>query len=222
MSFTRGLDLSGTMQGAGGVGGLLAVSFKTNGTHFAAFDGNGNVSALVSAADGTTSANYEYDPFGQTIRITGTVGKLNPIRFSTQFADDVTGRIKYLHREYTPSTGNFLNHDPIGERGGLNLYGFVGNNPISALDVLGMDSGSTELGGAWSMFGYSFYGDQGANITISPALIEQAKQSPQMSKLLNDQLDGKLRGVLKCCSSGNTHQSVHNESFTFPRSRQHG
>jgi len=118
MSFMRGLDLSGSMQGAGGVGGLLAVSFKTNGTHFAAFDGNGNVSALVNAADGTTSANYEYDPFGQTIRITGAVGKLNPIRFSTQFADDVTQRIKYLHREYVPSTGTWPNRDPFMEKEG--------------------------------------------------------------------------------------------------------
>jgi RHS repeat-associated protein len=156
MSFMRGLDLSGSMQGAGGVGGLLAVSFKTNGTHFAAFDGNGNVSALVNAADGTTSANYEYDPFGQTIRITGAVGKLNPIRFSTQFADDVTQRIKYLHREYTPSTGTWSNHDPINEIGfqtlnrsrrsfdrnqEKNLYCFIANDPIKNIDLYALACG---------------------------------------------------------------------------------
>ena len=54
LSFMRGLDLSGTIQGAGGVGGLLAVSFKTNGAHFACYDGNGNVVALVKASDGIT------------------------------------------------------------------------------------------------------------------------------------------------------------------------
>ena len=70
MSFVRGTDLSGdqagpaNMPGAGGVDGLLAVNIKTNGTYFAAYDGNGNVSALVSATDETTAANYEYDPFG--------------------------------------------------------------------------------------------------------------------------------------------------------------
>ena len=152
MSFMHGLDLSGSMQGAGGVGGLLAVSFKTNGTHFAAFDGNGNVAALVSATDGTSSANYEYDPFGQTIRITGAVGKLNPIRFSTQFADDVTGRIKYLHREYTPSTGTWPISDPLGEpgfevlrgrpasrsAGEPNRYLFIANNPANKFDLLGL------------------------------------------------------------------------------------
>src|SRR5262249_5271820 len=46
-SYLWGSDLSGSMQGAGGVGGLLAVTDSVQGTHFVAFDGNGNVSALV-------------------------------------------------------------------------------------------------------------------------------------------------------------------------------
>ena len=138
MSFLRGADLSGTMQGAGGAGGLLAVSFKTNGTHFAAFDGNGNVAGLVSAANGSTSANYEYGPFGESIRITGSVGKLNLIRFSTQYADDVRNITKYLYREYFPSTGTWPSRDSLGEQGGVNVYGFVNNRPFDILDILGL------------------------------------------------------------------------------------
>jgi RHS repeat-associated protein len=138
MSFMRGLDLSGTMQGAGGVGGLLAINFKTNGTHFAAFDGNGNVAGLVNAADGTASATYEYDLFGQALRITGLVGRLNPIRFSTQFADDYVGDIKYLFRDYVPSTGIWNSRDVIEENGGVNLYGFLGNAPINWMDRFGL------------------------------------------------------------------------------------
>jgi len=61
-SFTWGLDLSGSLQGAGGVGGLLAVTDTANGTHFPAFDGNGNVMGLVNGANGTMSAQYEYGP----------------------------------------------------------------------------------------------------------------------------------------------------------------
>jgi len=137
MSFLRGLDLSGTMQGAGGVGGLLAINFKNNGTHFAAYDGNGNVSALVNAADGTVSGNYEYDPFGQALRITGAVGKLNPIRFSTQYADDVTGDLKYLHRDYRPDLGRWKSRDPIDELGGLNLYGYCRNDSCNHWDIDG-------------------------------------------------------------------------------------
>jgi YD repeat-containing protein len=58
-SFTWGLDLSGSPHGAGGVGGLLAVrSVDLATTGFAAYDGNGNVAGLVSAADGTVLAQY--------------------------------------------------------------------------------------------------------------------------------------------------------------------
>jgi YD repeat-containing protein len=61
-SYVWGLDLSGSAQGAGGVGGLLVINDVSNGVHFASYDGNGNVAALVSAANGTGSAQYEYGP----------------------------------------------------------------------------------------------------------------------------------------------------------------
>jgi hypothetical protein len=62
-SYVWGLDLSGSLQGAGGVGGLLAVNDAENGSHFCAYDGNGNITGLAKATDGTVSANYEYGPF---------------------------------------------------------------------------------------------------------------------------------------------------------------
>jgi RHS repeat-associated protein len=141
ISFVRGLDLSGTMQGAGGVGGLLAVSFKTNGTHFVAYDGNGNVTALATATDGSESARYEYGPFGEPIRMTGPVAKLNPIRFSTQYADDATGDTKYLYRDYDSRTGRWLSRDPIEEEGGIGLYAFVHNAPLAQVDPIGWNTG---------------------------------------------------------------------------------
>ena len=39
---------------------------------------------------------------------------------------------------YNPSSGRWLSRDPIGERGGVNLYGFVRNNPVSLVDLLGL------------------------------------------------------------------------------------
>jgi hypothetical protein len=41
--------------------------------------------------------------------------------------------------------GKWPNRDPIGERGGLNLYGFVGNNPVNATDLLGLDVGTISV-----------------------------------------------------------------------------
>jgi RHS repeat-associated protein len=143
-SYIWGLDLSGSMQGAGGVGGLLEEAYYGSSMTncFMAYDGNGNVAALANAADGTVSANYEYDPFGQVIRATGPMAKANPFRFSTKYQDDESGLNYYGYRFYNPSGGRWLSRDPLEEIGGLNLYGFVDNNPVSSTDIdgrLGVD-----------------------------------------------------------------------------------
>jgi RHS repeat-associated protein len=116
-SYARGLDLSGSHQGAGGVGGLLWVSAGTNGTHFACFDGNGNVMGLVDASTGEESARYEYAPFSEDIRATGPMARINRLRFSTQYADEVTGERKWCYRDYRADLGRWPNRDPITELG---------------------------------------------------------------------------------------------------------
>jgi len=161
VSFVRGLDLSGSIQGAGGVGGVLAVRAGTsaqcgamaNTTHFTCYDGNGNVTALVKADSGELTARYEYGAFAERLRETGPMAKLNPIRFSTQYTDDVIGDVKYLHRDYDSDGGRWLSRDPINEVGlklltrsrtafnmveEKNLYGFVRNNPVSIVDPFGL------------------------------------------------------------------------------------
>jgi RHS repeat-associated protein len=143
-SFLWGTDLSGTMQGAGGVGGLLAISDQSTinnqpSTHFVAYDGNGNVMALVNAADGSVSAQYEYGPFGEVIRTTGPMAQANPFRFSTKYQDDETDLLYYGYRYYSASAGRWLNRDPIEERGGHNLNAFAGNDAISHYDPVGLE-----------------------------------------------------------------------------------
>lgn len=142
-SFAWGLNLSGSLQGAGGVGGLLMVTDQTTinnqpSTHFPAYDGNGNVVVLVAAASGTVSATYEYGPFSEVVRQTGPMAHANKFRFSTKYQDDESEYLYYGYRSYNPSTGRWLSRDPIGEKGGLNLYGFVGNDPIGHFDKKGL------------------------------------------------------------------------------------
>jgi RHS repeat-associated protein len=151
-----GNDLSGSPQSAGGVGGLLKASyFGTVTTNcFPAFDGNGNVAGLLNAADATFSANYEYGPFGEVIRSTGPMAKVNPIRFSTKYQDDESDLLYYGYRYYKPSTGTWVSRDPINERGfrtitdhkrlpfareeEKNIYCFNRENPVSIVDPLGL------------------------------------------------------------------------------------
>ena len=143
-SYVWGLDLSGTMDGAGGVGGLLWVTLHTAsgpaaGAHFAAYDGNGNVVALVSATTGTETARYEYGPFGEPIRLTGPAANQNPFRFSTKRTCNATDLVLYEYRAYNPIIGRWLSRDPIGEEGAINLYVFVANGSTYRVDRHGLD-----------------------------------------------------------------------------------
>jgi RHS repeat-associated protein len=49
----------------------------------------------------------------------------------------------YAYRYYDPATGRWPSRDPIGERGGLNLYGFVGNDGVNKSDKLGLSPTQT-------------------------------------------------------------------------------
>jgi RHS repeat-associated protein len=64
----------------------------------------------------------------------------NPFRFSTKYQDDETGLVYYGYRYYSPSMGRWISRDPIEEEGGLNLYGFVGNDGINCFDPYGHES----------------------------------------------------------------------------------
>ena len=80
---------------------------------------------------------HEYGPFGELIRATGPMAKVNPFRFSTKYQDDETGLVYYGYRYYDPGTGRWLSRDPIEEKGGLNLYACATNNLVNHIDVLG-------------------------------------------------------------------------------------
>ena len=138
-SYCWGSDLGGTMDGAGGIGGLVMIADYASGTsYFPVYDGNGNIMALVNAADQTVSAQYEYSPFGELIRATGPMAKTNSFRFSTKYWDEETGLVYYGNRYYSPALGRFINHDPIEEDGGYNLYAFINNNGVNGIDALGL------------------------------------------------------------------------------------
>lgn len=140
-SYAWGLDASGSLEAAGGVGGLLLErNYYANKTFEVASDLNGNVIRLVDTSNGQSVADYEYGPFGEVIRASGEYAALNPFGFSSKFTDWETGLLYYGYRYYNPETGRWLSLDPIGEKGGLNLYGFVGNDLVNHLDPFGLCS----------------------------------------------------------------------------------
>lgn len=230
VTYTWGLDLSGTMQGAGGVGGLLKATVHTGSTagdYYYAYDGNGNVMALVSAADGTEAARYETGPFGELIRSTGPMAKVNPFRFSTKYQDDEDDLYYYGYRAYNPTAGRWLSRDPIEEQGGVNLHGFVGNSGLNSIDAFGLDYGwpvvpppgspptlvpmppdplSDE---AWQMFTHLMIGDLGAKYELSASTIAAAKSRVDKRLIVDE-----LKKAVVCARSGTSVIQQSDDSFT--------
>ena len=155
-TYTWGLDLSGNLQGAGGVGGLLAVNINeveaepksrpgTASGHqassvqnpfFTTYDANGNVSEYVDT-NSNTAAHYEYSPFGRLTAATGDKAADFNHRFSTKYQNNETGLYYYGYRYYSAELERWLSRDPIGEDGGIALYVFT-NNSVNEIDILGL------------------------------------------------------------------------------------
>ncbi len=133
-----GLDIDGTMQGAGGVGGLLAV-IRDGETYIPTYDANGNISEYIDSSDGTIAAHYDYSPFGETLVASGPQAASFTHRFSTKPYCSVTGFCEYQMRKYNPNLGRWMSRDPKGESRGFLLYGFTKNRALSLFDVLGFD-----------------------------------------------------------------------------------
>ncbi|MBL4770912.1 MAG: RHS repeat-associated core domain-containing protein [Planctomycetes bacterium] len=137
-SYTWGMDLSGSMQGAGGVGGLLAVHIGTE-NYFPTYDGNGNVGEYLDAS-GAVAAHFEYDAFGNETVSTSSAGAPTfAHRFSTKPLDGETGLYYYGYRYFESMAGRWLSRDPIEEKGGVALFVFVANNGLGKVDRLGLE-----------------------------------------------------------------------------------
>ncbi|HXJ57699.1 MAG TPA: RHS repeat-associated core domain-containing protein [Verrucomicrobiae bacterium] len=138
-SYVWGRDLTGRREGGDVLNTLVAMIDHLAGSIcFYAQDAQGNVRALVDGADGQIVGRYEYGPFGELLRVTGPRGRDNPFRFTACYYDHETGLIYFGYRYYSPRDGSWLSRDPIGERGGANLYGFARNDPLDYRDALGL------------------------------------------------------------------------------------
>ena len=147
--FLRGPDASGSLEGAGGARGVLAVLKDASSWKAVAADTLGNVLALAGTNGDFTRRTF--DPWGNPLTrdASGSLraATLNerradydslPLAWASQEYDPDTGLTHYHFREYSPSLGGWLTRDPIGLAGGyLNLRSYLGNRPADTLDVWG-------------------------------------------------------------------------------------
>jgi RHS repeat-associated protein len=62
-----------------------------------------------------------------------------PFGYAGGIYDDATGLVRFGARDYDAETGRWLSKDPVGFKGGLNLYGYADNDPINHMDLSGTD-----------------------------------------------------------------------------------
>jgi RHS repeat-associated protein len=104
--------------------------------YFYTRDHLGSVREVVASDGATVGARLSYDPWG-TVTETGSV--LIDLTYTGHYYDRPTGLSLAWYRGYDPNLGRWLSKDPIGLQGGLNLYGYVSNDPIDAVDPSGMN-----------------------------------------------------------------------------------
>ena len=136
--YTHGPDLSGTVGGAGGIGGLLAVKYPQqtiSSAYYLHADALGNV-VLVTDSQGKEMGQYIYTAFGRPANISGSFAPR--FLYSSKEYDVETGLANFGYRHLNPRLGRWIERDRIEEVGGINLYLAVDNSPANVIDFLGL------------------------------------------------------------------------------------
>jgi len=113
---------------------MIVVAGESETVYYYHFDGLGSVAAL-SDVNSVVVERYSYDVFGEPNRVSGVN---NPYLFTGRRYDSETSLYYYRARYYKPEIGRFLQTDPIGYAGGLNMYAYVQNNPVIFNDPFGL------------------------------------------------------------------------------------
>jgi RHS repeat-associated protein len=118
--------------------GRMPVSMTKSGiTYYLAYDQIGSLRAVMDST-GTVVKELLYDSFGSIIYESNPTFTM-PLGFAGGLHDRDTGLVRFGYRDYDPTIGRWTAKDPIDFAGGdLNLFGYVGNNPVNWIDPWGL------------------------------------------------------------------------------------
>jgi RHS repeat-associated protein len=102
-----------------------------------------NVTSIINTS-GTVQERYGYNAFGtsRVMNASFVVQSSSSYNWETRFAayrwDSESGLYQVRYRYYHPLLGTWINRDPIGEDGGINLYIYINNTPTGFVDLFGL------------------------------------------------------------------------------------
>jgi RHS repeat-associated protein len=135
-------DMAGnTVQETVWLGNTPVATIQNGGTYFIHTDHLGTP-RVITDGNNTELWRWESDPFGvaaanEDVDGDGVLFSYN-LRFPGQYFDEETGLHYNYFRDYDPSTGRYIQSDPIGLEGGANTYGYVAANPMNLFDIFGL------------------------------------------------------------------------------------
>jgi RHS repeat-associated protein len=143
---------------------FFAQGEQQSGTsYYYTFDHLGSIREM-SDGSGTLEARYSYDPYGRTTKVSGSLEA--SFQYAGYYQHAPSGVSLTLYRAYDPTTGKWLSRDPMEERVGTNLFGYVNQNPIIGSDPLGLDVAIVISGYAG---GDNVFGHAAAGVTANGA-----------------------------------------------------
>lgn len=104
-------------------------------SYFYTKDHLGSVREVMDGS-GALAARYDYDPYGRTTKVSGGVD--SDMLYTGHYYDVSSGLYLTMYRAYNSNLARWLSRDPIGEAGGINLYGYVSNDPVNLWDAFGL------------------------------------------------------------------------------------
>jgi RHS repeat-associated protein len=145
-------------------------------------------------ANGAVVSSSRYDAWGA--RTTQGAQDAASFGFTGHLEHKELGLVFTLYRAYDPATGRWLSRDPIGEEGGINLYGYVLNDPINRFDPLGLAWESTPTQGLHyndrkSGFGFGLGVDDNGRLVPTPLGGKHSFDPTKANQILNDTIADK-------------------------------
>ena len=112
------------------------LGFQSGGASFFYTQDHLGSTREVVDGSGAVRARYDYSPYGAVTKLSGDVDA--DFLYTGHYRHAATTLHLTLFRAYDSELGRWLSRDPIEEDGGINLYGYVANNPLAFVDPLGL------------------------------------------------------------------------------------